>query len=149
MSHSFSCNLIDRNDTPLLKNGQTLGFIVIGTTENLIGTVSESRTTTLHKFKVDLTTDSKESALHKARLKLEKKHNYIRKITELSAQFFIDDATQKCTVDGIVLAGGEEFDKSAFSSSDLLNPILRNAIIKTVDVTSSGDKGFLQAIETI
>jgi len=79
-----------------------------------------------------------------ARLRLEKRHNYVRKCAELAVQFFISD--NKCNVAGLVLAGSADF-KTDLLQSDLFDPRLQKAVIKTVDVSYGMDPGFNQAIE--
>ena len=85
-----------------------------------------------------------QSALRFARLRLEKRHNYVRKCAEMAVQFFISD--NKCNVAGLVLAGSADF-KTDLLQSDLFDPRLQKAVIKTVDVSYGMDPGFNQAIE--
>ena len=59
-------------------------------------------------------------------------------------QFFIAD--NKPNVAGIVLAGSADF-KTELSTSDMFDPRLLRAVIKTVDVSYGGESGFNQAIE--
>jgi len=79
-----------------------------------------------------------------ARLRLEKRHNYVRKVAELSTQLFITN--DKPNVNGLVLAGSAEF-KAKLSTSDLFDPRLAEIVIKMVDVSYGGENGFSQAIE--
>lgn len=115
----------------------------------LYGTVQGSNKEILHKFSVDLPKKhgrGGQSALRFARLRLEKRHNYVRKVAELATHFFIDQNTSKTNVQGIVLAGSADF-KSELARSDLFDPRLLKAVIKTVDVSYGGENGFNQAIE--
>ena len=103
----------------------------------------------IHKFTVDLPKKhgrGGQSALRFARLRMEKRHNYVRKVAEIAAQLFIDQATSKPNVAGIVLAGSADF-KSELNGSDLFDPRLKKVVIKTVDVSYGMDNGFNQAIE--
>jgi peptide chain release factor subunit 1 len=86
-----------------------------------------------------------QSALRFARLRLEKRHNYVRKVAELATQLFVPDG-QKPNVQGIVLAGSADF-KAELMRSDLFDPRLKNIVIKMVDVSYGGENGFNQAIE--
>ena len=43
-----------------------------------------------------------------ARLRLEKRHNYVRKVAEVCKKLLIDPATNAVAFDGIVVAGAAE-----------------------------------------
>jgi peptide chain release factor subunit 1 len=77
-------------------------------------------------------------------LRLEKRHNYLRKVAELAVQFFITNNVPNVT--GLILAGSAEF-KNELSTSDLFDPRLKEIVIQTVDVSYGGESGFNQAIE--
>lgn len=113
----------------------------------LYATLQGNTRSILHKFTVDLPKKhgrGGQSALRFARLRLEKRHNYVRKCAELAVQFFITD--NKCNVAGLVLAGSADFKTDLFQS-DMFDPRLVKAVIKTVDVSYGMDPGFNQAIE--
>jgi peptide chain release factor subunit 1 len=132
----------------LLMDDEAFGFIVMDGNGCLYGTVQGSNKETLHKFSVDLPKKhgrGGQSALRFARLRLEKRHNYVRKVAETATQLFVPDG-QKPNVQGIVLAGSADF-KSELMRSDLFDPRLSKIVIKMVDVSYGGDNGFQQAIE--
>jgi peptide chain release factor subunit 1 len=79
-----------------------------------------------------------------ARLREEKRHNYVRKIAELAVQNYITN--DKVNVAGLVLAGSADF-KNDLAQSDLFDGRLQAKIIKVVDVSYGGENGFNQAIE--
>lgn len=79
-----------------------------------------------------------------ARLRMEKRHNYVRKVAELAVQMFI--TADKPNVSGLVLAGSADF-KSELHTSDMFDQRLARIVIKTVDVSYGGEIGFNQAIE--
>lgn len=113
----------------------------------LYATLQGNTRTVLHKFTVDLPKKhgrGGQSALRFARLRLEKRHNYVRKCAEMAVNFFISD--NKCNVTGLVLAGSADFKTDLFQS-DMFDPRLVRAVIKTVDVSYGMDPGFNQAIE--
>jgi peptide chain release factor subunit 1 len=113
----------------------------------LYATLQGNTRNVLHKFTVDLPKKhgrGGQSALRFARLRLEKRHNYVRKCAEMAVQFFITD--NKCNVAGMILAGSADF-KTDLLQSDLFDPRLQKAVIKTVDVSYGMDPGFNQAIE--
>ncbi|CAM9236395.1 unnamed protein product [Scytosiphon promiscuus] len=131
----------------LLQDDERFGFIVMDGNGTLYGTLQGSTRDVLHKFSVDLPKKhgrGGQSALRFARLRLEKRHNYVRKVAEFATQFFITD--NKCNCAGLVLAGSAEF-KSELQGSDLFDPRLLKNVIKMVDVSYGGEAGFNQAIE--
>merc|ERR1712166_1391637 len=79
-----------------------------------------------------------------ARLRLEKRHNYVRKVAETATQMFISH--DKVNVQGIVLAGSADF-KNDLAQSDIFDQRLVAKVLKTVDVSYGGENGFNQAIE--
>ena len=132
----------------LLMDDEAFGFIVMDGNGSLYGTVQGSNKEILHKFSVDLPKKhgrGGQSALRFARLRLEKRHNYVRKVAELATQLFVPDG-QKPNVQGIVLAGSADF-KTELMRSDLFDPRLQKIVIKMVDVSYGGENGFNQAIE--
>lgn len=132
----------------LLMDDESFGFIVMDGNGCLYGTVQGSNREILHKFSVDLPKKhgrGGQSALRFARLRLEKRHNYVRKVAEVATQLFVPDG-QKPNVQGIVLAGSADF-KTELMRSDLFDPRLVKIVIKMVDVSYGGEQGFNQAIE--
>jgi len=132
----------------LLMDDEAFGFIVMDGNGSLYGTVQGSNREILHKFSVDLPKKhgrGGQSALRFARLRLEKRHNYVRKVAELATQLFVPDG-QKPNVQGLVLAGSADF-KSELMRSDLFDQRLAKIVIKMVDVSYGGEQGFNQAIE--
>lgn len=131
----------------LLEDDDTFGFIVMDGNGCLYGTLQGNTRNVLHKFTVDLPKKhgrGGQSALRFARLRLEKRHNYVRKCAEMATTFFISD--NKCNVTGMVLAGSADF-KNDLAQSDIFDPRLSKQIIKIVDVSYGMDPGFNQAIE--
>ena len=136
----------------------------------LYATLQGNTRTVMHKFTVDLPKKhgrGGQSALRFARLRLEKRHNYVRKCAEMAVQFFITD--NKCNVAGLILAGSADFKTDLFQS-DMFDPRLQKAVVRTVvsaaalsfspsvsvplsppawlqDVSYGMDPGFNQAIE--
>jgi peptide chain release factor subunit 1 len=113
----------------------------------LYGVLAGNHRSILHKFSVDLPKKhgrGGQSALRFARLRLEKRHNYIRKCAELATSMYITN--DKPNVSGLVLAGAAEF-KSKLNASELFDPRLAAIVVKIVDVSYGGENGFSQAIE--
>jgi len=131
----------------LLESDDKFGFIIMDGSGALFGTLSGNTREVLHKFAVDLPKKhgrGGQSALRFARLRLEKRHNYIRKVGEVSTQMFITN--DRVNVSGLVLAGLADF-KNELATSDLLDPRLKEKVVKIVDVSYGGENGFNQAIE--
>jgi peptide chain release factor subunit 1 len=131
----------------LLESDEKFGFIIMDGNGTLFGVLAGSTRTVLHKFSVDLPKKhgrGGQSALRFARLRLEKRHNYVRKVAEAATTCFITN--DKPNVAGLVLAGAAEF-KAKLNSSDLFDPRLAAIVTKIVDVSYGGENGFSQAIE--
>ncbi|ODQ66436.1 polypeptide release factor [Nadsonia fulvescens var. elongata DSM 6958] len=131
----------------LLESDSRFGFIVMDGNGTLFGTLSGNTREVLHKFTVELPKKhgrGGQSALRFARLRDEKRHNYVRKVAEHAVQNFITN--DKVNVTGLILAGSADF-KTELSQSDLFDNRLVDKIIKIVDVSYGGENGFNQAIE--
>jgi peptide chain release factor subunit 1 len=131
----------------LLESDQKFGFIVMDGNGALFGTLSGNTRDVVHKFSVDLPKKhgrGGQSALRFARLREEKRHNYVRKVAELAVQNFITN--DKVNVAGIILAGSADF-KNDLNASDMFDNRLATKVIKVVDVSYGGENGFNQAIE--
>ncbi|KYR01314.1 eukaryotic translation termination factor 1 [Tieghemostelium lacteum] len=131
----------------LLESDEKFGFIVVDGNGALFGVLCGNTRTVLHRITVDLPKKhgrGGQSALRFARLRMEKRHNYVRKVSELATQFYITN--DKPNVSGLVLAGSADF-KNELSTSDMFDLRLRDKIVKIVDVSYGGDNGFNQAIE--
>jgi len=79
-----------------------------------------------------------------ARLRVEKRQHYVRKVAEMCTQLFITN--DRPNVIGLVLAGSAEFKKE-LNASQLFDPRLAAIVQKIVDVSYGGENGFNQAIE--
>jgi len=131
----------------LLVNDDKYGFIVMDGGGSLFGTVQGNVRTIISRFSVDLPKKhgrGGQSAMRFARIRLEKRHHYIRKVAEQATSVFISNDT--INVKGLILAGSAEF-KNELSGSALFDPRLRSQVMKIVDVAYGGENGFSQAIE--
>merc|ERR1719439_73010 len=68
-----------------------------------------------------------QSALRFARLRLEKRHNYVRKVGEIATQMFID--VDKPNIAGLFVAGSAEFKQTLTTDTDLFDPRLAAILI--------------------
>lgn len=131
----------------LLESDTKFGFIVMDGNGSLFGTLSGNTREILHKFSVDLPKKhgrGGQSAVRFARLRMEKRHNYMRKVAELATQFFI--SSDRPNVEGLILAGLAEFKNELFIS-DMFDSRLKVVVMKIVDVSYGGENGFSQAID--
>ncbi|GBB85134.1 hypothetical protein RclHR1_01170018 [Rhizophagus clarus] len=131
----------------LLESDNKFGFIVMDGNGALFGTLSGNTREVIHKFAVELPKKhgrGGQSALRFARLREEKRHNYVRKVAELAVQFYVTN--DKVNVTGLILAGSADF-KTELSQSDMFDSRLQTKVIKLVDVSYGGENGFNQAIE--
>uniref|UniRef100_A0A914UII9 Eukaryotic peptide chain release factor subunit 1 n=1 Tax=Plectus sambesii TaxID=2011161 RepID=A0A914UII9_9BILA len=131
----------------LLADDNKFGFIVMDGNGALFGTLQGNSRDVLHKFTVDLPKKhgrGGQSALRFARLRMEKRHNYVRKVAETAVEMFIKN--DKANVSGLILAGSADF-KTELGQSDMFDQRLQAKIIKTVDISYGGENGFNQAIE--
>ncbi|EFI28435.1 translation release factor [Coprinopsis cinerea okayama7 len=128
----------------LLESDSRFGFIVMDGNGTLFGILAGNTREIIHKFTVDLPKKhgrGGQSALRFARLRDEKRHNYVRKVAELAVQHFITN--DKVNVNGLVLAGSADF-KTELGQSDMFDPRLAAKVIKVVDVSYGGENGFNQ-----
>jgi peptide chain release factor subunit 1 len=84
-----------------------------------------------------------QSANRFARLREEKRHNYVRKVAELAISNFITN--DRPNVKGIVMAGSADF-KTVIAQSDFFDKRLTEVVIATYDVSYGGENGLSQAI---
>jgi len=132
-----------------MEDDDKFGFLIIDGNGSLYGTVCGSTREVLHKFSVDLPKKhgrGGQSALRFARLRLEKRHNYVRKVGELAVQFFISSA--RPNISGLFVAGSAEFKQQLTTDTDLFDMRLSAILIPPLlDVSYGGETGFNQAIE--
>ena len=131
----------------LLDSDDKFGFLIMDGNGSLFGTLSGNTREILHKFSVDLPKKhgrGGQSALRFARLRLEKRATYLKKVAETLTHIFITN--DKINVKGLILAGSAEF-KNDLVKSDSFDPRLAVNVLKIVDVSYGGENGFNQAIE--
>ena len=131
----------------LLDSNDKIGFIVMDGNGSLFGVLQGNRSEVLYKFTIDLPKKhgrGGQSAVRFARLRVEKRHNYVRRVAEVATKLFITN--DKLNIVGLVLAGSADF-KSELAQSDMFDTRLSSKIIKIVDVSYGGLNGFHQAID--
>jgi peptide chain release factor subunit 1 len=135
----------------LLEDDSKFGFVIMDGNGCLYATLCGNHREILHKFSVDLPKKhgrGGQSALRFARLRLEKRRNYVRKVAELCSQLYIDSSggDVHINVSGLILAGSAAF-KQNLLESPIFDARLKKLVLKTVDVSYGGENGLNQAIE--
>jgi len=134
----------------LLEDDDKFGFLIMDGNGALFGTVQGNHHEVLHKFSVELPKKhgrGGQSALRFARLRLEKRHNYKRKVGELCTQFFVPNG-QTPNITGLIVAGSAEFKQDLTNNADLFDPRLLAILIPPLlDISYGGETGFNQAIQ--
>jgi len=131
----------------LLESDEKFGFIIMDGSGCLFATLSGNTREVLSKFLDDLPKKhgrGGQSALRFARLRMEKRHNYVRKVAEIAVQLFIKDDVPNVT--GLILAGLADF-KNDLNNSDMFDPRLKKIVIQVVDTCYGFENGLNQAIE--
>merc|ERR1719394_2301935 len=107
----------------LLESDDKFGFLIMDGNGALYGTLQGNHREVLHKFSVDLPKKhgrGGQSALRFARLRLEKRHNFVQKVGELATQFFIPNG-ERPNIKGLVVAGSAEFKQDLTMDTDLFD----------------------------
>ena len=132
----------------LLEKDEKTGFIIIDGKGLLIGQLNGNKREILVKLSVSLPKKhgrGGQSAARFGRIRVEKRNLFLKKIAELSSQYFIPDG-QKPIIQGLIIGGSSEF-KNELNSSELLDEKLRTRIYQTIDLSYGGEAGFNQAID--
>lgn len=145
----YRCNNIFHTEElkTLLEDNDKFGFLIMDGNGSLFGTVQGNTRTIVNKFTVDLPKKhgrGGQSANRFARIRTERRHNYLRKVAECATAAFITNDVPN--VKGLVLAGSAEF-KNDLQKSDLFDQRLQPVVIKVIDIAYGGELGFNQAIE--
>merc|ERR1719215_2275284 len=134
----------------LTDDDDSFGFIIMDGNGSLYGRVQGSAREVLHKFSVDLPKKhgrGGQSALRFARLRLEKRHNYVRKVAELATQLFVPNG-QTPNIQGLFIGGSAEFKQQLTTDTDLFDQRLAAILVPPLlDISYGGEVGFNQAIE--
>eukprot|EP00747_Dinoflagellata_sp_TGD_P012818 gnl/TRDRNA2_/TRDRNA2_122020_c0_seq1.p1 gnl/TRDRNA2_/TRDRNA2_122020_c0~~gnl/TRDRNA2_/TRDRNA2_122020_c0_seq1.p1 ORF type:complete len:354 (-),score=71.63 gnl/TRDRNA2_/TRDRNA2_122020_c0_seq1:52-966(-) len=123
------------------------GFIIVDGNGALFGLLKGSRREALSKISVDLPKKhgrGGQSALRFARLRTEKRANYLRKVSEIATKTFISQ--DKPNIAGLVVGGSADF-KTELVQSNVFDQRLEKIIVAAVDLSYGGEPGFSQAIE--
>lgn len=127
----------------LFEDDTKYGFVVVDGHGALFATLQGNTQTILQHFSVDLPKKhgrGGQSSVRFARLRVEKRQAYVKKVAETCTNVFISNSMSN--VEGIVLAGHSDLKNELNSIIDQ-----RLTVIKTVDTNYGGKNGLNQAIE--
>lgn len=131
----------------LLEDDEKFGFIIVDGQGALFATLQGNVRTILQKISVELPKKhgrGGQSANRFARIREEKRLNYVKKVAQLASQNFIGpDAMPK--VKGIVMAGSADF-KTVIGQSDAFDKRLQSIVIATYDIQYGFEDGLNHAI---
>lgn len=131
----------------LLMEEEVYGFIIMNGDGCLYATISGNVKTVLYSFTVDLPNKHRrggQSSVRFARLRMEARGHYVKKVAEMAIQYFITDNMPN--VRGLILAGSADF-KTELSRADFFDARLSSRVLLIVDVSYGGNRGLGQAIE--
>lgn len=130
----------------LLADDEKFGFIIVDGNGALYATLQGNSREILQKITVELPKKHRkggQSSVRFARLREEKRHNYLRKVAELANQNYMSN--EKPNVAGLILAGSAGF-KNELMETDMLDKRLLPVICGVVDVSYGGENGLNEAI---
>jgi peptide chain release factor subunit 1 len=130
----------------LLEDDEKFGFCIVDGNGLLLATLQGSTKEILHRLTVQLPKKhgrGGQSALRFARIREEKRANYVRKVCEMCVQAFITNDLPN--VKGLFVAGSAQL-KTNVVESDLFDPRLTKVLMGVVDVSYGQDNGLAQAI---
>ena len=131
----------------LIQEDEVYGFIIMNGEGTLFGTLVGNTRNILYQVSVNLPKKHNkggQSSVRFARLRIEARHNYVSKISELATQYFITNDIPN--VKGLILGGSADF-KTELQKANSFDPRLLKVVLQVVDVAYGGNKGFLEAIE--
>lgn len=131
----------------LLTSKERYGFLIVDGSGALYGVVQGNARDVLLKFTVDLPKKhgrGGQSSQRFARIRMEKRQNYVRKVCENATPLFISD--EKPNVAGLIIAGCADFKTQVYESA-VLDPRIKKIVCNIVDISYGGEQGFNQAID--
>lgn len=127
----------------MFENEEKFGFVVVDGHSTIFAILEGNTKTILQTLNIDLPKKHSrggQSSVRFARLRLEKRLIYIKKVSEICSSLYINN--DKCITEGLVLAGHSDFKNELKS---LLDPRIK--VIKVVDTNYGGESGLNEAIE--
>eukprot|EP00866_Antonospora_locustae_P002514 jgi/Antlo1/2514/1710 len=127
----------------LFEDEEKFGFVVMDGHSTVFATLEGNTKTVLQTLNIDLPKKhgrGGQSSVRFARLRMEKRHNYVKKVNDICTALYITN--DKLNVEGLVLAGHSDFKNEL---KQYLDPRIK--VIKVVDTNYGGDSGLNEAIE--
>lgn len=127
----------------LFEDEAKYGFIVMDGHTTLFATLQGNVKTVLQQIYVDLPKKhgrGGQSSVRFARLRVEKRNAYIKKVAEIAVSLFLTNCIMN--VEGLILAGQSDLKNELAQALDS-----RIKVIKAVDTNYGGEGGLSQAIE--
>lgn len=131
----------------MLDDNEKYGFIIVDGNGCIFATLAGNVKSIINKIEADLPKKHNkggQSALRFARLRDEKRHNYLRKVTEVAVQCFITN--DQVNVKGLIFGGSADF-KNELATTDMLDARIKAKILKIVDTAYGEEAGLNHAIE--
>jgi len=131
----------------LLESNNKYGFIIMDGNGALFATLTGQNTKIVSQFGVSLPKKhgrGGQSALRFARLRMEARRNYMRKVCETAVKSFIHKDVS--IVKGLIIGGSADL-KTELTKSNLFDGRLKKMIMQIVDISYGGTNGLQQAIQ--
>jgi peptide chain release factor subunit 1 len=130
----------------LLEDDEKFGFIIVDGNGVLYATLQGNTKEVLQRITVMLPKKhgrGGQSANRFARIREEKRQNYVRKVCEGATQHFITD--DKANVKGLIVAGSAQL-KHQCVESDIFDKRLNAIVLQIIDISYGQDQGLNHAI---
>lgn len=130
----------------LLDDDEIFGFIIVDGSKCTYAKISGNNREICKEFTVELPKKHNkggQSSNRYARLRTEKRHNYLRKVAENAVPVYITNNIPN--VSGLIIAGSALLKKEIVSD-DLFDGRLKKIILSIIDINYGGESGLNQAI---
>ena len=131
----------------LFSEEKSYGFIIMDGHGCLFAKITGQNKEILTEISVDLPNKHRrggQSSVRFARIRIEKRHNYLTKITELTTSLFITNDMPN--VSGLIIGGSSDFKKQ-LSQDDRFDQRLKPIILSIVDIQYGGERGLYSALK--
>lgn len=125
------------------ENEMKFGFVIMDGHSTFFAVVEGNVKTILQKIYVDLPRKhgrGGQSSMRFARIRLEKRYNYVKKVSEICTALYISN--DRMNVEGLILAGHTDFKNEL---KEVLDQRLK--VIKVIDTNYGEENGLNEAIE--
>ena len=131
----------------LFNDDDIYGYIIVDGNGYLFGTLAGTYRRVILKATVDLPKKHNkggQSSVRFGRIREEKRQNYVRKVAEEANRVFLE-MSKNSNFKGLIIAGSADF-KNVLFASEILDPRIKNLVLRVIDVSYGGDNGFQHAI---